>query len=77
LEKRNKFLFETLNKKLKDFSEHKNEKYMGFADYWNSIGKDNNKKIGLKNQAEFSDLLKPEELKDIDESIRQSKCEVA
>jgi len=71
LKERNKFLFETLNKKLKDFSEQKNEKYTGFADYWKDIGKDNNKEIGLKNQAEFSGLLKPEELKDIDESIRQ------
>jgi len=70
-EEKNKFLSETLNKKLKDFSEHKNEKYKGYADYWDDMGKDSNKKIGLKNQAEFSGLLKPEELKDIDKSIRK------
>ncbi len=65
-EERGKFLNETLNKKLKEFSKHKD--YENYTDSWDDYDKD--RKIGLENQATLSNLLECEELQDINENIR-------
>ncbi|MDA8054146.1 MAG: hypothetical protein M0Z77_00670 [Thermoplasmatales archaeon] len=70
-EERDKFLNETLGRKLKEFSKHK--EYTDYTDTWDDFDKknDNRKKIGLLNQATLSGLLECDELDDINENIRK------
>lgn len=65
-EERIKFLTDTLNKKLKEFS--KNKEYKNYTDSWGDY--DKTKEIGLKNVAVLSGLLDCNELEKINESIR-------
>ena len=65
-EERRRFLTDTLNKRLKEFS--KNKEYKDYTDSWDDLEKA--KKIGLKNVAISSSLLDCNELEKINENIR-------